>query len=203
MNELQIFNNVEFGQIRSVTVDNEPWFVGKDIASALGYVNTKKALIDHVDNEDKIYGVTIRDPIGREQHPVCINESGLYALIFGSRLESAKKFKRWVTSEVLPTIRKHGSYGVKDDYLKAAQIVAKCDKDRLPYVLDILHKGGFSFEQYEPQPNTDIVELLNRYSLTELCRRLPFPKTSLYYYRLGKYKPNGERRRIIIETLSQ
>lgn len=110
MNELQIFKNPEFGEIRTVEVNNEPWFVGKDVASVLGYANTRKALADHIDDEDKLDGVTIRDPIGREQNPVIINESGLYSLILSSKLPTAKKFKHWVTSEVLPTIRKHGAY---------------------------------------------------------------------------------------------
>lgn len=110
MNELQIFKNPEFGEIRTVEVNNEPWFVGKDVASVLGYANTRKALADHIDDEDKLDGVTIRDPIGREQNPVIINESGLYSLILSSKLSTAKKFKHWVTSEVLPTIRKHGAY---------------------------------------------------------------------------------------------
>lgn len=110
MNELQIFNNEEFGQIRTVTINNEPWFVGKDVAEILGYSNTRKALTDHVDDEDKLDGVTIRDSIGREQSPIFINESGLYSLILRSQLPAAKRFKRWVTSEVLPAIRRTGSY---------------------------------------------------------------------------------------------
>ena len=110
MNNLQIFNSEEFGEIRTVTVNGEPWFVGKDVAEILGYSNTRKAISDHVYEDDRTDGVTIRDSIGREQNPVCINESGLYALIFGSKLESAKRFKHWVTSEVLPEIRKNGSY---------------------------------------------------------------------------------------------
>lgn len=110
MNEIQIFNNKEFGSIRTVNIDGEPWFVGKDVANALGYSNNRKAISDHVGEEDKRDGVTIRDSIGREQNPILINESGLYSLIFGSKLESAKRFKHWVTSEVLPTIRKTGSY---------------------------------------------------------------------------------------------
>lgn len=110
MNELQIFNSEEFGEIRTVNINDETWFIGKDVAEALGYSNTRKALADHVDDEDKLDGVTIRDSIGREQTPVFINESGLYALIFGSKLDSAKRFKHWVTSEVLPTIRKTGGY---------------------------------------------------------------------------------------------
>ena len=114
MNELQIFNSEEFGEIRTVTIDGEPWFVGKDVAEILGYSNTRKALADHVDEEDKMDGVTIRDSIGREQNPVCINESGLYSLILSSKMPNAKKFKHWVTSEVLPSIRKTGSYQMQN-----------------------------------------------------------------------------------------
>lgn len=109
MNEIQVFINEEFGKVRSVTINGEPWFVGKDIAIALGYSNTKDALSRHVDDEDK-RGSRIPTPSGA-QEMVIINESGLYALIFGSRLESAKRFKHWVTSEVLPAIRKSGRYG--------------------------------------------------------------------------------------------
>lgn len=110
MHELQIFNNEEFGQIRTVEIDGEIYFVGKDVTEILGYSNPRKAIIDHVDEEDKTDGVTIRDSIGREQNPVCINESGLYSLILSSKMPNAKRFKRWVTSEVLPTLRKTGSY---------------------------------------------------------------------------------------------
>lgn len=110
MNQLEIFKNREFGEIRTVVINAEPWFVGKDIAEVLGYSNFRKAILDHVDDEDKIDGVTIRDSIGRDQAAVVINESGLYALIFGSKMASAKRFKHWVTSEVLPQIRKNGSY---------------------------------------------------------------------------------------------
>ena len=104
--QIKVFNNTEFGEIRSMTIDGEPYFVGKDVAAALGYTNTRKALADHVDNEDKKDGVTIRDSIGREQNPVIINESGMYSLVLSSKLEGAKRFKRWVTSEILPSIRK-------------------------------------------------------------------------------------------------
>lgn len=110
MNQLEIFKNREFGENRTVVINAEPWFVGKDIAEVLGYSNSRKAILDHVDDEDKIDGVTIRDSIGRDQAAVVINESGLYALIFGSKMASAKRFKHWVTSEVLPQIRKNGSY---------------------------------------------------------------------------------------------
>ena len=109
-NELQIFNSPEFGQVRTVLVNNEPYFVGKDVAEILGYSNTRAALGAHVDEEDKTDGVAIRDAIGREQQPIVINESGLYSLIISSKLPKAKQFKHWITAEVLPSIRKHGAY---------------------------------------------------------------------------------------------
>lgn len=109
MNELQIFNSEEFGDIRTATIENEPWFVGKDVATALGYAKPLNALSAHVEKDDSLkQGIT--DSLGREQETIFINESGLYALIFGSKLESAKRFKHWVTSEVLPAIRKTGAY---------------------------------------------------------------------------------------------
>lgn len=109
MNELQIFNSEEFGEIRTVTIDNEIYFVGKDVAEALGYSNTRDALATHVADEDK-NTVVISDGKRGNPNQTVINESGLYALIFGSKLESAKRFKHWVTSEVLPAIRKTGGY---------------------------------------------------------------------------------------------
>ena len=109
MNEVKIFNSKEFGDVRTVTIDGEPWFVGKDVAEALGYSNSRDALATHVTNEDK-NTVVISDGKRGNPNQVIINESGLYALIFGSKLESAQRFKHWVTSEVLPSIRKTGSY---------------------------------------------------------------------------------------------
>lgn len=119
INELTIFDNKEFGQIRAIEIDNEPWFVGKDIATSLGYKNTKDALSTHVEDCDKIMGSKnatppIKDSMGRDQYPTWINESGLYALIFGSKLKKASQFKHWVTSEVLPSIRKHGMYAKEE-----------------------------------------------------------------------------------------
>lgn len=108
--EIQTFNFND-SPLRTLTDEaGDPWFVGKDVATILGYTNPRKALIDHVDNEDKTDGVTIRDSIGREQNPTVINESGLYSLILGSKLPTAKRFKHWVTHEVLPSIRKTGGY---------------------------------------------------------------------------------------------
>ncbi len=109
MNELQIFNSEEFGDIRTVTIDNEPWFVGKDVAEALEYNEPHKAIARHISDDDRTKH-PVTDSTGRNQDTWIINESGLYALIFGSKLESAKRFKHWVTSEVLPAIRKTGAY---------------------------------------------------------------------------------------------
>ena len=116
MNELQIFENAMFGKIRTVVIDNEPWFIGKDVATALGYTNPRDALAKHVDEEDK-NTVAIHDGIQGNPNMTAINESGVYALVFGSRLPTAKAFKRWVTSEVLPAIRKHGSYHASGSYM--------------------------------------------------------------------------------------
>ena len=123
MESLEIFKNDRFGQVRVVTVDNEPWFVGKDVAEALGYSNPRKALADHVDAEDKKWGdgVTIRDSIGREQFPVVINESGLYSLVLSSKLPSAREFKHWITHDVIPAIRKHCVYMTPEVIRKSIQ----------------------------------------------------------------------------------
>lgn len=112
-NAMKIFSNPEFGDIRTEVINGEVWFVGKDVATALGYERSTKAISDHVDSEDRDE-VPIQDSIGRMQNTPIINESGVYALIFGSKLESAKRFKHWVTSEVLPSIRKTGSYQKPD-----------------------------------------------------------------------------------------
>lgn len=122
MNELQIFVSKEFGEIRTVTIDNEPWFVGKDVATALGYKNTRQAILTNVMDEDK--GVHSVDTPSGKQEMTVINESGLYALIFGSKLDSAKRFKHWVTSEVLPSIRKHGMYAV-DELVNNPELLIK------------------------------------------------------------------------------
>ena len=112
---MQVFNNETFGNVRVKMINDEPWFMGRDVCKALGYVNNRKALQDHVDMEDKRDGVTIRDSIGRMQKGIVVNESGLYSLILSSKLDSAKDFKRWVTSEILPTIRKTGGYVNNDE----------------------------------------------------------------------------------------
>jgi prophage antirepressor-like protein len=112
MSELQIFQNAEFGSVRTATIDSEPYFVGKDVATILGYSNPRDAISKHVDDEDK--GVAKCDTLGGRQEILFINESGLYSLILRSQLPAAKKFKHWITSEVLPAIRKHGMYATEE-----------------------------------------------------------------------------------------
>ena len=115
----QIFKNAEFGQIRTCMVDGETYFVGKDVASALGYTNTNQALIKHIDEEDK---QTSRFEMGGQKYSMTvINESGLYSLILSSKLDSAKRFKRWVTSEVLPAIRQNGRYELQQQVFEVEQ----------------------------------------------------------------------------------
>ena len=121
-NELKIFENPEFGRIRTMEINGEPYFVGKDVAEILGYSNTRDALAKHVDSEDK-NTVAICDGKGNPNQTV-INESGLYSLILSSKLPKAKEFKRWVTSEVLPSIRKHGAYAV-DELLNDPEFAIK------------------------------------------------------------------------------
>lgn len=111
MQELKIFENEQFGRVRTLEIENEPYFVGKDVAEILGYTNTRKALIDHVDEEDKTSNETLRV---NGTNLTLINESGLYSLILKSKLPQAKQFKRWVTNEVLPSIRKHGLYATDE-----------------------------------------------------------------------------------------
>ena len=132
MSELQIFNNTEFGSIRTLMINDEPYFVGKDVAEILGYTNPQKAIRDHIDEEDKTLNesFTVNETKG-----ILINESGLYSLILSSKMPNAKKFKRWITSEVLPAIRKHGVYAVDEllndpDMLIAALTKLKAEREK-------------------------------------------------------------------------
>ena len=146
---LQLFA-FEGHEVRTLKINDEPYFVGKDVANILGYSNTRKALQDHVDLEDKKDGVTIRDSIGRNQKPTVINESGLYSLILSSKMPNAKRFKHWVTSEVLPTIRKHGAYMTDE---KAFDVVN--NKDGLASLLqqaaDQLRQKDIQIEEMKPK----------------------------------------------------
>ena len=159
MSELQVFNNAEFGSVRTMSINGEPYFVGKDVAEILGYANPRKAIIDHVDEEDKTDGVTIRDSIGREQNPVCINESGLYSLIFSSKLPTAKKFKHWVTREVLPAIRKHGVYVVDEvlndpDMLIAALTELKAERQKTKTLMETVAVQKQQITEMKPKASS-------------------------------------------------
>ena len=122
MNNLTVFENPEFGSIRTVELDGEPWLVGKDVATALGYKNPQEAIRTHVDDEDK--GVSeILTPGGKQSVPI-INESGLYSLVLSSKLPTARKFRRWVTSEVLPSIHRTGGYTAKPDPAPRDRVMA-------------------------------------------------------------------------------
>lgn len=123
MNKIKVFENPEFGSIRTVEQDGEPWLAGKDVAAALGYSNPRDAISKHVDDEDK--GVAKCDTLGGNQNMTIINESGLYSLILSSRLPTAKKFKHWVTSEVLPSIRKTGGYISGQENMSDSELMAK------------------------------------------------------------------------------
>ena len=129
MKEMQIFENQEFGAVRTVELDGEPWLVGKDVAQALGYSNPRKALADHVEEEDK--GVTKCDTLGGVQEMTIINESGLYSLVLSSKLPGAKKFRRWVTAEVLPAIRRTGGYRMPKEYPSALRALADAEEEKL------------------------------------------------------------------------
>lgn len=166
-NDLTVFTNNDFGEIRTCTIAGEPWFVGKDVATILGYSNHRKAIGDHVDEEDKTDGVTIRDSIGREQNPIFINESGLYALILSSKLPTAKRFKHWVTSEVLPAIRKTGRY---EEPLTGEELMARALVEAKNVLNDLKIKNSeLTVENQILKPKGEYFdELVDRNLLTNL-----------------------------------
>ena len=185
MNKLQVFTNPDFGEIRTVEIDGEPWLVGKDVAAALGYTDTKHAILDHVDMDDRTNSKTQgrNDPELGQRGTWLINESGLYSLILSSKLPSAKKFKHWVTSEVLPAIRKTGMYVdpksaagqimnqrplTTDDYIRAAAIVADSTNARLPYVLGFLEQGGFNIPVVEKAVKAKPTKRKKKYVFVDL-----------------------------------
>lgn len=160
---ITIFNNEEFGNVRTLTINGEPWFVGKDIAECLGYSRSTKAVSDHVDEED-IDGIPIQDSIGRMQNTPIINESGVYSLILSSKLESAKKFKKWVTSEVLPSLRKTGTYTVMATQPSAtSSIIVQPTSD------------------IEWPKATNTWYLKNRKRIRELCDLMDIERRTLYH----------------------
>lgn len=154
MSELQIFKNAEFGSVRTIAIDGEPYFVGKDVAVILGYSNPRDALAKHVDDEDK--GVAKCDTLGGIQDLTVINESGLYSLILSSKLPTAKKFKRWVTSEVLPAIRRYGIYAVDEvlnnpDMLIAALTELKEERARTKVLMETVAVQNQQIVEMKPK----------------------------------------------------
>lgn len=202
MNDLQVFANEEFGEIRTVTVEEEPWFVGRDVACALGYKNPQEAIRNHVDSEDK--GVSkILTPGGMQQVPI-INESGLYSLILSSKLPTAKKFKRWVTSEVLPSIRKHGGYIAGQEQMSDLELVSRA----LLITQRIIESKDAEIKSLEPDANMardlmmydglhtlkEVADLVEK-GRTELCTLLRtenvLSKQTGYNLPLNKYLKRG------------
>lgn len=184
MNDIQVFKNSDFGDVRVVLENNEPWFVGKDVAQVLGYSNTRDALNRHIEAEDKgVSGITTPSGI---QEMTIINESGLYSLILSSKLPDAKKFKHWVTTEVLPSIRKHGAY-MTPETLQAAilnpdtmiqlcqQLKAEQDKSRMLEAAN----AQLVVDKQIMQPKADYFdELVERNTLTnfrETAKQLGVP----------------------------
>lgn len=164
-NNMTTFTNTEFGEIRTCTIHGEPWFVGKDVATILGYSNPRKAIGDHVDEEDK--GVTKCDTLGGVQDMAIINESGLYALILSSKLPSAKRFKHWVTSEVLPAIRKTGRY---EEPLTGEELMAKALLEAKSVLSNLkIRNSELTVENQIMKPKSDYFdELVDRNLLTNL-----------------------------------
>ena len=148
--EIQKFTNEQFGTIRSVVCDGKPWFVGRDVALALGYSNPRKALADHVDAEDK--GVTKCDTLGGAQDFTIINESGMYALILSSKLPTARQFKRWVTHDVLPAIRQHGAYFTDETLHRLLADPAQAHPLVMEYVQEALENERLKLELHEALP---------------------------------------------------
>lgn len=189
MNELKAFNNPDFGTIRTLELNGEPWFVGKDVAEVLGYSDTAQAIRKHTDAEEK--GVVEMTTPGGRQPITIINESGLYSLILSSKLPTAKKFKRWVTSEVLPSIRKTGGYIAGQEAMTAEELMAKA----LTVAREVLarREAELSRTQVENailQPKADYFdELVERNTLTnfrETAKQLGVKQKSLITFLLDR-----------------
>ncbi len=220
MNNIQVFNNPEFGDIRTVEIDGEPWFVGKDVATALGYVDAFGALKKHVDSEDKQN--CQNDSFNTPRGMTIINESGLYSLILGSKLDSARRFKHWVTSEVLPSIRKTGAYVQQEIkvpdvspelIVRCAEIISASSTDKIPYVLEILKHiipdiGNSVSAEVTKAPRLSqagytvpfnggkLLYVLNarNMSIAEFARLVGIKSDRIYEYCDGRRKPGTEIR---------
>ena len=175
MNELMVFNNAEFGNVRTIEINGEPWFVGKDVAESLGYTNPTKAMQDHIDKEDLSFNETLK--LSRQAGAWLINESGVYALIFGSKLPNARKFKHWVTSEILPTIRKIGTYSITQHKPDSYMIENPADRARR-WAEEYEEKLALECKIAEQQPKVDYHDaVLNKSGLmttTAIAKDLGF-----------------------------
>lgn len=189
MEELKVFNNEELGEVRILDIDGEPWFVGKDVAEALGYERPVKAVNDRVDSEDRDV-VPIQDSIGRMQNTPIINEPGLYSLILSSKLPNAKKFKKWVTTEVLPSIRKTGSYSTSDKPENEKQIEDKQVEDK---VSDEVLKKALK-EEAEGKRYLDTIEGRLKY-LEHLVFDMRYGEPGCYTRKLTERNKSGLKRR--------
>lgn len=218
MNEIQIFEHEAFGQIRVIDRDGEPWFVAVDVCSALELEDTGRAT-SRLD-EDELTRIKIVSG-GQNREMLAVNEPGLYSLVLGSRKPEAKAFKRWVTHEVLPSIRQNGYYALMpvetsqrtltpDDYLRAATIVARCRNDRLPYVLGFLEKGGWDVPdvQNTPLKRTPIAVVVNEtlaktgLSLRQLAKLTGLCPTTICHYRNGQREPQGKNYDHVVNVLN-
>ena len=199
MNELQIFENKEFGKIRTVEINSEPYFVGKDVADILGYTNAPKAIRDHVDTEDK----TVNDSFTvNGTKGILINESGLYSLILSSKLPTAKKFKRWVTSEVLPSIRSHGMYATEEllanpDIAIAAFQALKVEREQRQLLQFECNKQKQIIGELKPKADyTDIIlQSKSLVTVTQIAKDYGLSGTALneMLHRYGvQYKQSGQ-----------
>lgn len=221
MGELQIFKNEEFGEIRTVEIDSEPWFVGKDVAEVLGYAKPLNALSTHIDEDDSLkQGLT--DSMGRTQETILINESGLYSLILSSKLPNAKVFKKWVISEVLPSIRKHGGYisgqaemSPEELMAKALQVAKKTLEEREARIgVLAAENSALTVEKQILQPKADYFdELVDRNLLTnfrETAKQINvkqkdfvnflLEKKYVYRDKRGKLMPYADRNKGLFEV---
>ena len=224
MNEMTVCQNPGCGAVRSLTMGGEPWFVGRDVATALGYKKPQNAILSHVDDEDRALAPIQGGCSTGTQQTIIINESGLYSLILSSKLPDAKKFKRWVTSEVLPAIRKTGRFAMDgpvdrltpDDYIRAASIVAKCNDRRLPVALKLLETAGISpeilkgFQKDRESPQKDKITadelahlqtVLSCYTVRQAAELVNLSPGLISFYRRGLRLPSRERYGKMIEIL--
>lgn len=206
MSDLSTFKSDEFGTIRTIVKDGELWFAGKDVAESLGYANTRKALQDHVESEDR--GVTKLDTLGGVQEMTIINESGLYSLILSSKLPAAKKFKQWITTEVIPSIRSNGGYIANQENMTPEQIVANAlivaqriiqNKDKL--IQEMKPKAEYFDELVDKKLNTNFRETAKELGIREKDF-IKFLQIRGYIYKdiKGKWMPYASKNKGLFEV---